>query len=49
MNGTKGWKCIYDVIGVGGDGIGMDRCLGVIPFDFWSWGLDVEKKKEIRK
>jgi hypothetical protein len=48
-DGMKGWNCNYDVIGIGGNGIGLDRRLGVIPFDFESWGLDVEKKKEIRK
>jgi hypothetical protein len=48
IDGMKEWNCIYDVTGIRGDGIGLDRRLEVIPFDFESWGLDVEKKKEIR-
>jgi len=48
IDGMKEWNCIYDVTGIGGDGIGLDRRWGVIPFDFESCGLDVEKKKEIR-
>lgn len=36
IDGMKEWNCIYDVTGIRGDGIGLDRRLEVIPFDFES-------------